>query len=64
MSILSTVKIFLEGWNPIKREDVPNWVKKSKGNFWKGNDFLYRLEEGRYYRKNRNLTDHNKIKRE
>jgi len=44
---------FNDGWEEI--EKVPNWVKKRNGKFWRGNNFLYKLKNGKYYRKNRGL---------
>lgn len=44
-----------EGWEELKPKEVPNWIKKKKGKFWRGYHFLYKIKGGKYYRKNRGL---------
>lgn len=41
------------GWE--ESEEVPNWIKNKKGKSWKGDNFLYKLENAKYYRKSRGL---------
>ena len=54
--MLKSIKKWLHfGWEEIEKKQVPNWVKKRKGNFWKGYHFAYKLEGGKYYQKRRSL---------
>ena len=54
--IIKKIKTWLNfDWEELELKDVPNWVKKRKERLCKGYDFLYKIKDGKYYRKNRNL---------
>lgn len=45
---------FNDGWEELG--EIPNWIKNKRGRYWKGDNFLYKLEKDKYYSKSRELA--------
>lgn len=58
MGLIKDLILLFRGWEKITK--VPNWVKKSKKRFCKGDNFFYKKVGKDCYRKSRGLHYQNK----